>query len=747
MKFRRLMRGGVVPVALSMSLLLSGCGVSYKDTTPQSAFMSRYEALNNGNLSAGDDGWHRTFATQSLGLKPYTGDTTDLDNYVGLLEGLLAGEDANLSSLVMADSVAESFRYILDRFKLTNGTTVSYECVGDIYRVTRTYDGSKCAQMEFPDGIEYCALPGYYRQLADGRWYRDDLMAVLCVGAMNAYCVENQITKQFSFDVETGSLLITDGVPREVSIQLRADGRGFIYDGQEVEVQTTIDISDFITVVDDGADEGEEGDSASEDEADAADADDGGTDGGTGSDISMGVTDLVELSYDDYKAFINKVTDSGGTVLNTFKDIPVDERIPEDSRLTVPISAILDVVGIPGDSISTANTDIFDEVDSFGGRGCVAGAGTYAIDSLVKGAYSPDAKVVVDYYLRRTDSGFETIGVLVNGYDCGVAQTIDNMDSVACSGVVWDAIREICMESDRAFTNLDLISIGDGSIYLDKGYLAKAVFGKEGMIMRETLTTPQRVVAFDSDTATYVVAADRTFASCDMDGGCVGRYSEDMLIAIRFFDDGPRIIDEYGYDFNLVGDPYISIMSYADIVDEGLWRYSAEVDDEAKEGIKELLTIFYQAQNDKVMSVSTAEDAERLGYSLGIKTVFLDGDPLLSADQRDLFVDHIVDRITYSGGKSVVAGNIVSYMGSTGTYVDVMVDDTYDYGSFSITDTVVYSFVNTAEGWRICDMDIINTEKVFRDGTVAASTGTGTASQDAAPEATAPEATAAPEGN
>ena len=183
-------------------------------------------------------------------------------------------------------------------------------------------------------------------------------------------------------------------------------------------------------------------------------------------------------------------------------------------------------------------------------------------------------------------------------------------------------------------------------------------------------------------------------------------------------------------------------MSYADIVDEGLWRYSAEVDDEAKEGIKELLTIFYQAQNDKVMSVSTAEDAERLGYSLGIKTVFLDGDPLLSADQRDLFVDHIVDRITYSGGKSVVAGNIVSYMGSTGTYVDVMVDDTYDYGSFSITDTVVYSFVNTAEGWRICDMDIINTEKVFRDGTVAASTGTGTASQNAAPEATE-----SPEGN
>ena len=161
-----------------------------------------------------------------------------------------------------------------------------------------------------------------------------------------------------------------------------------------------------------------------------------------------------------------------------------------------------------------------------------------------------------------------------------------------------------------------------------------------------------------------------------------------------------------------MSEPYIEPTPLADLVADSLPNYSETVPTETQDIINGILSEYYTACNAHLMSIGSEEAAKEYGTTVGIRDIYSVSERLFTQDQADLGVSRMKNYLTINGGGTVSPSDTV-YQGGTSVLVDVILTETFNYDSAAtpVIEKVHYTFVQDNGRWRVCGMEVLETNQ------------------------------------
>ena len=755
---------------LTTASILTGCGATSAASLPYELTKSTYEVYQE-SMAAAEYANTRESGTQQYEYHDVTNADTKskLTGMVDRIEAAFTGAPDAMTDLLIDDATYENVKYMLDRYTLTRTEVAAVKNASDLYVVDVNYKATRAPQLSIPAGADMVGIEGFYAQsyANSEEWVADDKFGIIVTAGMNDYCVKNVVMYQFSYDLGDHRIIMTPGTPTAITVVYGAgttagasvmqdvtdagfDPTDFIHGDDEGEFDyTTCDLNDNgLTDLDELRDfcaaweieSGEETGAQAAFTYPDADGDNEVTEEemqavldeisakGFPADYTMvyAVRDSapssleqdlagIDVDYDDYVAWVDTLNTSG-IASNVALDMPVkSEFIPEEEQITFPVLAVNTIVGAMVAGYASANTDIFEPgvTYSLGGRGFFGNSGTTGLNIFDSAFTGTGADVTIRYYIKDTPDGLKLVSMLPTDVvsDASV-KTWKDADGLMLTDEIKKQAQDTLYSLDRVLCNEDLAGVSGGDIVLNKAYAGLMCYGRIGTVISDYTTTLDAIVAYDEASQVYLCRCNRQYCIGGMTTGCTGKYSELVFIAMQMTPAGMRVIDELPITTKMMSEPYIEPTPLADLVADSLPNYSETVPTETQDIINGILSEYYTACNAHLMSIGSEEAAKEYGTTVGIRDIYSVSERLFTQDQADLGVSRMKNYLTINGGGTVSPSDTV-YQGGTSVLVDVILTETFNYDSAAtpVIEKVHYTFVQDNGRWRVCGMEVLETNQ------------------------------------
>lgn len=762
----------VVPLALAGVMCvtsMTGCGHHSTAKLPYSLVKSTYEVYQE-SVAASEYANTRKSGVQQYEYHEVVNaeDKQKLISMVDRIEKVFDGAPNAMTDLLVDDATYENMKYMLDKYTLTRKEVVDVQNASNLYVVDVNYSATRAVQMTIPEAAGMIGLEGFYEQKYsnDNSWEANDKFGAMVALCMNDYCVKNAVMYKFSYNMGDHIIMMEAGAPSSITViygsgtptgasaMQELEDSGFdptqfvSGDGKKAFDYTDCDLNnnsyndldelkDYCNAwdIEAGDEKGayaayfypdKDGDSnvTEEEMQEAMDelAEKGYPEGYTKIYVKKRDTSAeqshagIDVDYDEYLEWVEAL-ETSGIARRVGLDMPVQsDLIPENQRIKFPTLAVNSIVGSLAEGYASANTDMFEDSVTYklGGRGFFANAGSMGLNLYDTAFVNSGAEISIRYYIKETAAGLELVAALPTD----MVTTSDvkkwrDEKPLLLTDEITSQIQQVLFGLDRVICNEDLAGVSGGTLVLNNAYAGLMCYGRIGTVISDYSTTLDAVIGYDEATQTYLCRCNRQYNIGGMNTGCTGKYKELAYVVVQMTSDGIRIVDELPVNTEMVSEPYIEPTPLADMVADSLPKYTTTVPQEIQDAINAVLTDYYIGCNARKLHIESEADVEKFGTTIGLEDVYSVSERLFTQNDADLAISRMKNYLTINGGSTVVPSN-TSYQGCTPVLADVVLTETYNFNSAAqpVIEKVHYTFVQDNGRWRICGMEVLETNQV-----------------------------------
>ena len=626
---------------------------------------------------------------------------------------------------VISKNLFDYIKSSIDGYKLSDGEVTDITGALGYYFVDVEYNVSAAETGTLKETSDMMGLDGVYKSTWDGGYEIDKSYLNTAKAILNNYFIENELFYAADY-TEDGLITITVGSPSEADTTKKPSkytNRGNSTSAAQNNAGNTGNESS------ENSDNSENENGANTAPNGANTAPNGGNDSAPDDNTSAKANDEEDVSdiVENTKPSADLADHGIPEVDNGKGDTIVSNSVTPDKRkVHLDIEFINRLVGASlNQSSFLPELSLVYEPKYSGG---ISGYGIYPEGSngLRIFGYNRDelsGKLKIRYVLKDTVDGTGRIEVMqayVNSIDINTGFDVSDQ-SVVIPEFLNTELEKVIERQDRVQANCDLAGMMNGDIYEDKGYAILRGYKNNCSNTLKYMSTIRQVLARDTANNAYLLDVETTIVDGDKTADKYATFRDRSYVVIQQLGDEFIITDSVRISRTTEVEPEIDPDSAVAKRIVAL-NLSGVVSDEAKTGIKGLLSNLYTADTNRVLNGPkeiTVNGNEKLTIEKGMYDCFNSDVTMLSTEDREYMNSTLRNVLIKYGAsvKSVHTGTVTEWIGGYTNQAEFTTEELVSYNG--IQDgwymRVYYLVSKMEDEWVIDERTVIDEYKVTGD--------------------------------